>query len=199
MKTTLRIAICLFAVAVFMASCTVEKRHYNSGYYVNWKHSKNTVKLHKAKAQVEPVAAVKELENVNMQQKVETVNTVPTENKQQPVTTSYSASASENVILSRSEAANEIKKHEPSQKMTVGKFFKAVKAAKELKKQMRDNHGSNGAPMWLIYLLCVFIPFVAVGIVTDWNLTKVLIAILLTILFWIPGIIYAFIVVGQET
>lgn len=48
----------------------------------------------------------------------------------------------------------------------------------------------------LLYILAVLIPFVAVGIVTDWELKKVLINILLTIFTCgIGGIIHAFIMI----
>lgn len=47
----------------------------------------------------------------------------------------------------------------------------------------------------LLYLCAIFIPFVAVGIATDWELDKVLIAVLLSFLCWIPGVIYAFIII----
>jgi len=49
------------------------------------------------------------------------------------------------------------------------------------------------APTIVLILLCLFLPFIAVGIVDDWG-TRFLISLLLTLLFWIPGVIYAFIV-----
>jgi len=45
----------------------------------------------------------------------------------------------------------------------------------------------------LLYLLAFFIPFVAVGMVTDWEIKDILINLLLTALCGIPGIIHAFI------
>jgi uncharacterized membrane protein YqaE (UPF0057 family) len=47
----------------------------------------------------------------------------------------------------------------------------------------------------LYVILAILIPFLAVGLVTNWDITKVLICVLLCFLFWIPGVIYALYVV----
>ena len=51
----------------------------------------------------------------------------------------------------------------------------------------------------LYYILAVLIPFIAVGLVTDWDVTLVVISILLSILFIIPGIIFGIIIVSNNT
>lgn len=50
----------------------------------------------------------------------------------------------------------------------------------------------------LYYILAILIPFLAVGLVTDWDLTKVIICLILSFFFWLPGIIYALIVVNNN-
>lgn len=45
----------------------------------------------------------------------------------------------------------------------------------------------------LLYILAFVIPFVAVGLVTDWEIKDILINLLLTALCGVPGIIHAFI------
>jgi uncharacterized membrane protein YqaE (UPF0057 family) len=52
-------------------------------------------------------------------------------------------------------------------------------------------------PMLLIYLLCFFLPPVAVGLVTDWDTEIVIYNLLWTILCGFPGIIHALIIVGR--
>ncbi|MBI1835801.1 MAG: YqaE/Pmp3 family membrane protein [Flavobacteriia bacterium] len=47
----------------------------------------------------------------------------------------------------------------------------------------------------LLVLLCFLIPPIAVGLKTNWDLTKLLISIILTLLFLVPGVIYALLVV----
>lgn len=59
----------------------------------------------------------------------------------------------------------------------------------------KSKDSSSDDMLILLYILAVLIPFVAVGIVTDWDLKKVLINILLCILCYIPGVIHAFITI----
>jgi uncharacterized membrane protein YqaE (UPF0057 family) len=57
-----------------------------------------------------------------------------------------------------------------------------------------DKGGSRSAPDWLLAVLCILLPplavYLAMGIGTEFW-----ISILLTLLFWIPGVIYAFVVI----
>jgi uncharacterized membrane protein YqaE (UPF0057 family) len=57
-----------------------------------------------------------------------------------------------------------------------------------------DHHDSPLAPDWLIVLLCIVIPPIAVLLMTNGNVEKTLISLLLWILGVLPGIIYAFLV-----
>lgn len=59
-------------------------------------------------------------------------------------------------------------------------------------------HGSSGPEPVLYVILCIFIPFVAVGLATDWDTKDVVINLLLCCLCGIPGIIHAFIVCKRE-
>jgi uncharacterized membrane protein YqaE (UPF0057 family) len=68
-----------------------------------------------------------------------------------------------------------------------------VKPAPHLAK-VADIHTSPLAPDWLLLLLCFFLPPIAVFIMTNGNLEKVLISLLLWILGIAPGIVYAFLV-----
>lgn len=49
----------------------------------------------------------------------------------------------------------------------------------------------------LYYVLAVLIPFIAVGLVTNWDTKLVVISILLSLLFVIPGIIFGIIIVNK--
>ncbi|MBL0177072.1 MAG: YqaE/Pmp3 family membrane protein [Ignavibacteria bacterium] len=52
--------------------------------------------------------------------------------------------------------------------------------------------GSGGVPKWFLIVLCIFLPPLAVALVygiTD----KFWIDLLLTLCFWLPGVIYALI------
>jgi uncharacterized membrane protein YqaE (UPF0057 family) len=69
--------------------------------------------------------------------------------------------------------------------------------------QIKENNNapgdtsSNGHPMILLYLLAIFIPPVAVGLVTDWAVTPTVSNLLWCLLCGIPGIIHAFIKIGE--
>ncbi len=65
---------------------------------------------------------------------------------------------------------------------------------KEIKKALKDD-----VPVGLLYVLCFFIPWVAVGLATNWDIETVVYNILLSLLFVIPGIIHAFIVVRNNS
>lgn len=77
-------------------------------------------------------------------------------------------------------------------KRTVALKMAQHKVKKEMKKR-----GLGGSPEDLdktVYIvLAIFIPFVAVGIATDWKGSDWVIALLLSFLCGIPGIIYALI------
>jgi len=70
----------------------------------------------------------------------------------------------------------------------VKKEIKAYKKAKRAGDAASDN-------MILIYILCVLLPPLAVYLHQGEINNKFWISLLLTLLFWIPGVIYAFVVV----
>lgn len=67
--------------------------------------------------------------------------------------------------------------------------FKVLKMkAKKMQKKASTDLDQN-----VYIILAIFIPFVAVGLASDWEGNDWLICLLLTCIFWIPGIIFAFI------
>jgi uncharacterized membrane protein YqaE (UPF0057 family) len=69
---------------------------------------------------------------------------------------------------------------------------------KALKKAVKSQTKNDDIPVVVLYILCFCIPFVAVGLVTDWDTNQVLVNFILTLLCGIPGIIHAFIVVSKN-
>jgi uncharacterized membrane protein YqaE (UPF0057 family) len=99
----------------------------------------------------------------------------------------YAAPYVENeVVLTESSPASE-KVQKGSFTQRVFHFFNALK--EKAKKAI--------APFSLI-VLAILTPPLAVGIATNWDPDKVLIAILLTLLCTLPGIIYAIVVVSKS-
>ncbi len=193
--------------ALILSSCStsesvvnngfLQKRKYNKGFHksikknnkVQGKESKEVLVFNQSSEnKIEPVKVQKEAKNkesispiISVKTEVEEVAEVTVE----PTTTK------------REEAP--AKEHKAVEKL-------AKKVAKVKSKVNKDsiissssNTASNTADdmMILLIILAILIPFVAVGIYTDWDITKVLISILLSLLFWIPGIIYALLVIND--
>jgi uncharacterized membrane protein YqaE (UPF0057 family) len=70
---------------------------------------------------------------------------------------------------------------------------------KSLRKAVKSSKKSDDVPIGLLYILCFLFPFIAVGIVTDWDLYTILINLLWSLLCVFPGIIHALIIVGRNT
>ena len=71
--------------------------------------------------------------------------------------------------------------------------------SKEKALKASDSNLGGDVSTGLLYVLCFFIPFLAVGLATDWDVKTVLINLLWTCLCGIPGIIHAFIVVSKNS
>lgn len=71
----------------------------------------------------------------------------------------------------------------------------ALKMAQhKFKKELTKRGGSpDDLDKTLYIVLAIFIPFVAVGIATDWEGNNWIIALILSLICWIPGMIYALI------
>ncbi|MDA7803185.1 YqaE/Pmp3 family membrane protein [Crocinitomix sp.] len=62
-------------------------------------------------------------------------------------------------------------------------------------KKIKQNSGSSEVELILLVILALLLPWLAVGLYTGWDITYTLIAVLLWLLFWLPGIIFAFLVI----
>jgi uncharacterized membrane protein YqaE (UPF0057 family)/cell division protein ZapA (FtsZ GTPase activity inhibitor) len=193
--------------AMFLiASCTVEKRLYRNGFNVQWQAMNGISKKDKnvevetpademlvAKTILAPktivktteayVAPVQESNSVEQTLDVASVSVAPVSAELNQVTAKVTGIAAQTI-------SNQHKNHQAVKK--------AKQEVKALKKEMKQEK-SDDVPVGLLYVLCFFIPFVAVGLATDWDITTVLINILWTMLCGIPGIIHAFIIVGRNT
>jgi uncharacterized membrane protein YqaE (UPF0057 family) len=71
-------------------------------------------------------------------------------------------------------------------------FKEKHKLMRDFRKEIKKSRKVvSGTPKWVLYILAVIIPPVAVGIFTDWG-KPTLWNLLFTLLFWVPGIIHAF-------
>lgn len=183
------------AIMVMLSSCTMQKCVYNKGFYVDWFDAPSLKKSEKMKIQEEkevlaeltnassPMLAATEMEAASVSE----VQVAPAMEAVKHV-----AVAAPKVALKNT--------HSPVQSIIASNVSKKeMKAAvKEIKKAVKLESTGGPLPTWALYLLCFFIPPIAVGFATDWDITKVLINFLWCFLCGIPGIIHALIIVSRS-
>jgi len=64
-----------------------------------------------------------------------------------------------------------------------------------LKEGTNSNSLAATVSMVLLIILCFLLPWLAVGLYTGWDVKLTLIAVILWLLGWVPGIVFAFLVV----
>jgi len=69
------------------------------------------------------------------------------------------------------------------------------KISKERKSKGLSGSGMSEVAMILLVILAILLPWLAVGLYTDWDVMYTLLAVLLWILGILPGIIFAFLVI----
>ncbi len=206
--------LCLFlsasiVAAVFFNSCSVERRYHRTGLNLNWNHTSVNIKKSKANSDVtieeskeEEVAVIRKAEN-----RVVTNSTVDLASNEMiapEAKTSYievqsnsdMASIGDEVVLyhkSNIAVEEDVTLNTKNNQLNTISKKEVVKDVKSIKKA-----AGGDVPLGLLYVLCILIPFVAVGLATDWDIKKVLINLLLCFLCGIPGIIHAFVVVSKN-
>lgn len=180
---------CALFVAAILTSCStsveIAKRQHNDGYYIHLakKNAATPVNEVVAKNEVQPAAA----------HEVSVERVVLEEQAMAPASNEVVVASNEKHTVSynkHKEVADPafIAPEESQAKVTTESNFQKKITPRDVRKAMRGD-----APAIVLILLCLFLPFIAVGIVDDWH-TKFLFSILLTLLFFIPGVIYAFFV-----
>ncbi len=193
MKKIKQISFIALAITFILSSCTVERRLHNSGFHVKWNKSHST-----SETEV----------SVNEDKKVDEVVEISTNSENNEVAVreneAFNAGAIDAIELNENVSLKTNKKtldeeaiEAVSTQKNEGKLntrFEHRKAKLEFKKAVKNNSSMSDMDI-LLLILCFLIPFLAVGLATDWDVTKVLICLILSLLFWIPGIIYALLVV----
>lgn len=194
------------SILFLVASCTVEKRIYRNGFNVQW-HTMNGIS--KKDKQVEVNSEIEELvaaqvikaPKVNMTTASTYESTVESTTTALPQNDVASVDVAP-VVADVKTVANDIKGIAATTILN-SEITKAVKHVskqemKTLRKALKTQNKSDDVPVALLYVLCFFIPFLAVGFATDWDITAVIVNLLWTLLCGIPGIIHAFIVVSRN-
>ena len=192
------------SILFLVASCTVEKRVYRNGFNVQW-HAMNG---HSKKDKNTEITSIEEVETVakvvispKETSKTADVYELPT---QEIITVAQNdeASIQSNSVLSTPQVVS--LKGMANQTISVNQKNNEVKQIskqemKALHKAVKSQKQSDDVPIGLLYILCFLFPFIAVGIVTDWDSSTILINLLWTILWVFPGIIHALIIVSRNT
>lgn len=204
MKSIYKFILVGLSVALITASCSIEKRIHNSGYHITWNKVKNhadgeksdmariKVKDHKNKnfmnLENESIASNEEMKEHFDQVKFEDNQTQGNENK---ISKRKIDLSSKNEITEKAVQNT----HSFSESFTKSAFKKSIL----LKKELKNSHGKKSDDgLILLYILAFILPFLAVGIVTDWDLKLVLISLLLMCLLWLPAVIFAIIIVSNN-
>ncbi|MFK8038018.1 MAG: YqaE/Pmp3 family membrane protein [Crocinitomicaceae bacterium] len=188
----------------------IQKRKYNKGFFVKTGEKKsNLKKSEKQDILVETPSPVKSYETVVRNEKAtiaytETADKVLENNTHESVSP---VTHTQVIVPETTHSAQKvISKAVKSKVITKPGIAKQMILAKNLKKEfVRSNRkvaknykNSDEVPTGLLYVLCFFIPFLAVGLATDWDIKALIINLILTALCGIPGIIHALIVVSKN-
>lgn len=178
----------------------LQKRKYNKGFHKSTRKSKNN----NEKNNIETLA----FNDNNFVEKKEFKNNVainPTKTPQETTTKvsvkneiTQNNSIGETTIKKGKKATENYNKNESIISKTINKVEKNIIKNSNVA-SVSNTENTQDVNTLLLYILCFFIPFLAVGIVTDWNVGTVLLNLLLCLLFFIPGLIHALIVVSKNT
>lgn len=180
-------------VAAVLSSCAgkldIVKRKYNKGFYVSHTSKKNTVK--------NPVRTVRSAQHAHPETPAVSGNAVAAErvlpqvhqfavkpDVQQPLYADASPAIKANGET-RATAVKYVARHE----------FKSLK--RELRKEIKEQKARKAASevdTVVIAILCIFIPPLAVYLFQQKITTDFWVDLILSLLFWLPGIIFAFLV-----
>ncbi|MCF8329767.1 MAG: YqaE/Pmp3 family membrane protein [Crocinitomicaceae bacterium] len=207
-----KLLLAVLVVGFAISSCSIEKRLHQKGFNVEW--NKNLGSLKKDKKQKQDFVTSEVAEEIAVVSP-KTIKAPSVNNNNSISVDGVTLSESnETSVLVEENTYNEVNSQESEAINTtkiekVNKAIRATKASgskeeaidnktiastKIVKKALKDD-----VPTGLLYVLCFFIPWVAVGLATDWDVKTIVYNILWTLLCGIPGIIHAIIIVGRNS
>ena len=207
-----KLLLAVLVIGFAISSCSIEKRLHQKGFNVEWNKNLGSLKKDKKQKQdfvssevAEEIAVVSpktiKAPAVNNNNSISVDGVTLNESNETSVlveeNTNIEVNSQESVAINTTKIEKVKKailatKASSSKKVSIDN--KTIASTKIVKKAL-----NNGPSTGLLYVLCFFIPFLAVGLATDWDTNAVLINILWTLLCGIPGIIHAIIVVGKNS
>lgn len=190
MKTTkLLLLLCLSAV-LLLASCTMEKRVYMSGYHISGLNNKHTSDKQIATADENSFETQKNVSNSESLSSI-TIAKAPITNLAADENLSAAADNKAAVVITRKPFLLNNAVNAAEEKLVVDTKTIIKQGRKVLKATKRAD---GDVDQVLLIILCFLLPPVAVGLATDWDANTVVLNIVLTLLCFIPGIIHALII-----
>jgi len=203
-----KLLLAVLVVGFTISSCSIEKRLHQKGFNVEWNKNLGSLKKDKKEKQdfvsseaVEEIAVVNnkntKAPSVNNNSAISVDGVTLNESNDASVfvedntTNEVNSEVSSVVNNTKTEKVNSSSKASSSKEVASNKTMNSTKIVKK----SNNKDVSKG----LLYLLCFFIPWLAVGLATDWDVKTVVINILWTCLCGIPGIIHAIIIVGRNS
>lgn len=188
----------------------ISKRKYTKGFYINHRTADKaeSVKAIDEKVEEEVISNEKLAIDANLlATKTVTSESLPTY-KHQEIEFNQAAEINSETVESNADEAkvvssdNSVENSEATAIVEKSEKSESTLSKKELKKELKkqkssSSSSSSDAKLILCIILAILFPALGVLVWTypsiDW--LKVLIAFLLTLLFWLPGVIYALLVV----
>ncbi len=193
MKNKFILAVAVLVSASLITSCSIEKRHYMSGYHVEWKN--NNEKSNTVTAQQDKTQTVAKNETVAFTDEQITAPVIEN-TTQNAVVTDVTSENTDVVVNSQTSKINTVVADHDAAKQEVTVKNNTKESVKVAAKQTQ-NSPADDVPKGLLIVLCFLLPWLAVGLATNWEV-KPLIINLLWCLTCIGGIIHALIVVNRE-
>ena len=191
-------ALLFLGILSMLSSCDIEKRKYFSGFYVN--HSGKSKINSDKKDLTNNASTTKHMVDFfstnTLKQDVETQQKNLVTSEEHTVYASLSDQKTESKKLEKSEIKTHHFKNISHSNTSMGAF--TSKPATN-HKQIKANQKRGGKELSsIVYiLLAIFIPFVSVGLLTDWG-SETWLNLLLCLLCGLPGIIHAFIILKKK-
>lgn len=187
----------LLLVTVFIvSSCSIEKRVHRPGYHVAWKKSQSNHE----NGDNQKLA----VENTKQSMQKGSVIETPLKTKKVIVETlafkkSTASSSKHDKQYKESATTTEEKVHILNKGVRTDEAMESPSNSEvQTSSETKSNSGGWSDAMFiLLVILCLIIPPLAVYLITE-DLLKTLIALILTLLFVLPGVIYAFYLLFTE-
>ena len=158
MKKIKQLSAVILALAFILSSCSIEKRHYMSGYSVSWKNQKNRVEKQEVKPNIPSEEAIVENNAITSPDKIEPIET-PIQEKTETSNDNLTASADNSIIVSKHQIVDFSKKenNNVTAKNNLTTEPKAIKSKQE-KKDKKGVNGNSGVlkSQIIALLLCIF-------------------------------------------